>query len=672
MGWQAIHKQNSFGIPPITLIQADDLFPVGTAVPNGYDRTLQQPHRQRTRLNCSSIQDSDYNVPTGTKRKSCLPIDLERPAKCVTLTLLSVAGTTTKALCCGRRKMRNRSPRKITPLYSCPTELLRAITLYLTPPGEIPVQELRALVQVSPYFLKLYKAQYWLAVQFVATPLKDSSSVDIKLLTTSSFDGLMVWRRSAESFMKIRQLSICLSPQVDTATYETELLWSFFLSLPQQLTPHIERLFIIITGPERYQLVRLMGAIHKAGIQRMKILTHLTSGESPMALSSISSVLSGLEEIKIDHLPGLIPLRSWLFSSIISSASTVRCLMLTNLPMGVDEWEELLLSMVTFPALKECKFELTITFDILMSLVQRHPLIQSIRVLDSSREQRKEMNLLGGGQKVALPELRDIEGPAEFIVSILNFLQFHPPQLFRIRVHTSGHNLSFLEVDRILGRMPRSITTLHFELGTDTNCRSFANTKRKRVERNLRNVEHLVISRNSSRPLEGKAMDHVVEWISLFPRLLSVMAFVNYPKREVFTAKLLRACRTLTNEMLKILYQLLTQYDDNTHKYHGTTIGDRTYSRFALEDGATAGGAGDNASKLTFRLTGIQRNGVEPMVMWEIERTECEEVMAMVERVYGSGISWHDGPMEVVRVPADEEASVLPVLSSSSQRAIST
>lgn len=359
-------------------------------------------------------------------------------------------------------------------------------------------RDLRALSQTSTYFSELFKREYFNAIGFRADLNPRTKRLTINLKTTSSYEGLMIWRRSS-AFCKIDYLNVRLSRPLDVATYEARIMRSFLRSLPQQSpSANVESLSIVVMGPERYQLIRLVASICKGGIKRFALRTYpMAESNHPMALSAINGTLNDLESIDLDLLPYLSPIRTWAFSTITSSAATLKILSLTNFLIGTA-WRRMLLSDdVVFPALEECKFDVSITFDVLVRFVRRHTSLGTIAVVDGDELGRK-MELDTSGAKLHLPCLNYLDGQALFIVALFNHLEVQPPSLNHITIRPDGCTLESCTVDKVFKRIPHSVVSLQIEFGLHGDSSKYADTNRNRIERSLDHIESLMMSQRST------------------------------------------------------------------------------------------------------------------------------------------------------------------------------
>ncbi|TDL24042.1 hypothetical protein BD410DRAFT_838554 [Rickenella mellea] len=446
--------------------------------------------------------------------------------------------------------------RTTTPLYHCPTEVLQG---FATP---MELRDLRALTQVSPYFAEVYKQHYFHAVGFIATPRNDQLTIDFKTTTpTSSYEGLLVWRRS-RSFRKINHLKIRLSHSVDVATYEARILRCFFRSL-SQLVPstHVERLSIVVLGPERYQLIRLLAAIRNGGVRHLSIRTHTVAQcNPPMALTAIRGTLSDLESIALQLDPSFSPIREWSISSIMSSLATLRTLSVTNTLTG-NRWGQLFHSAhIVFPALERVKFDVTISFKALMCFLRRHPLLKDIAVVDVADDLDRRMNLQDAGEKADLPCLWHLDGQAAFVVSLLNHITKPSLCLREVTIRPDGYILESQTLEEVLRRLPRSVELLGVEFGVYMDHAMFGDLGNKRVERKLDHITTLMVYQSGIAPLmasqtggaDGDTMDYISRWAGLFPAVTRIFAFSESSKRKVFKEKLLAACASLSDDAITV------------------------------------------------------------------------------------------------------------------------
>ncbi|TDL24056.1 hypothetical protein BD410DRAFT_802358 [Rickenella mellea] len=527
--------------------------PRGSGRPQGIDSSPASPQEDH----------GDGHVVTGMKRKADVTL-AERPAKRgLTLSSFAQRMTTNLDACLCRTKHSRRKNmafaqrnRTTTPLYHCPTEVLQG---FATP---MELRDLRALTQVSPYFAEVYKQHYFHAVGFIATPRNDQLTIDLKTTTpTSSYEGLLVWRRS-RSFRKINHLKIRLSHSVDVATYEARILRCFFHSL-SQLVPstHVERLSIVVLGPERYQLIRLLAAIRNGGVRHLSIRTHtLAQCNPPMALTAIRGTLSDLESIDLQLDPSFSPIREWSISSIVSSFSTLRILSVTTMLTG-SRWRQLFLcDDLVFPSLEEVKFDVTISFKALMCFLRRHPLLKDIAVVNVADEFGHIMNLQDGGGVAHLPNLWRLDGPAAFVVSMLNNILKPLPWLCHISIRHDGFILGSVALEKVLQLLPRSVTNLEVEFGKHMDRAMFADMGNNRIERRLDHITTLMVSQTGVAPLmvpqtggdDGDIMDYISRWAGLFPAVTRIVAFSEYSKRSVFKEKLLAACASLSDDAITV------------------------------------------------------------------------------------------------------------------------
>ena len=172
---------------------------------------------------------------------------------------------------------------------------------------------------------------------------------------------------------KIDQLNVRLSASLDLATYETKIQRFFFRSLPHHpSSTHVERLSIQVQGPECYHL---LADIHNGGVKYLSFFSTCPEKcNPPMVTSAIGGTLGDLHGIDLQNGHSFLPILTWMFSSIISSAATLKILSVTRVSLDSAQWRQLLLSGHTFPALKECKFDISISFAPFMELGAFPPL----------------------------------------------------------------------------------------------------------------------------------------------------------------------------------------------------------------------------------------------------------------------------------------------------------
>ncbi|TDL24047.1 hypothetical protein BD410DRAFT_802346 [Rickenella mellea] len=516
--------------------------PRGSGRPQGIDSSPASPQEDH----------GDGHVVTGMKRKADVTL-AERPAKRgLTLSSFAQRMTTNLDACLCRTKHSRRKNmafaqlnRTTTPLYHRPTAILWDFVSPIEPSAL--VLELRTLMDISPLHA-LPRLRYFAAIGFTATPQYNGLTIDLD--TTSSFDGLMVWRHSS-SFQKIDHLRVRLSAPLDLATYETKILRFFFQSLPHQQT-HVEHLSIRVQGLECYQLIRLLAEIHNSGVRYFSFRSSCPEEcNPPMSTPVIGGTLSDLEGFDLQMPHPFLPIQTWMLSSIIPSAATLQVLSVTCVSLDTAQWRQLLLSRRTFPTLKQCTFDISISFQIFMDFVRVHPFLERIAV-SNGKPLNSNMDLHGGGAKLKLPMLRYLDGPAAFLVALFNHLKDQPPGLSVVAIRPDGDDLQSSAVDKVLGRVPRSVSTLVIEFGQRTNGAVFAKTDRKRLERSLNHISSLVLSQRSHQntsvhQLEDAILDNVSTWAGLFPALTSVVALVKPSKQKLFKEKLLAACTNVSD-----------------------------------------------------------------------------------------------------------------------------
>ena len=138
------------------------------------------------------------------------------------------------------------------------------------------------------------------------------------------------------------------------------------------------------------------------------------------------------------------------------------------------------------------------------------------------------MDIRVGVPKLHLPMLRYLDGPATFLVAMLNHLRDQPSGLSVIAIRPDGDDLQPSAVDKVLGRVPRRVSTLVMEFGRFTDGAMFAETDRKRLEPSLDHISSLTLSQTNDHGTSVHQLEEdMLVCISLFSGECSIDNFLS-------------------------------------------------------------------------------------------------------------------------------------------------
>ncbi|TDL17601.1 hypothetical protein BD410DRAFT_843523 [Rickenella mellea] len=395
-----------------------------------------------------------------------------------------------------------------TTLLCLPNELIKSLAAYLT--GGTRRSDIRCLTCVNRLFANIFAQPYMeevgLKLQRKCLTLRTSG-------TSDAYTALLVWRRS-HLWTELQTLTCSLSPILDQATNEGHLLLNFLQSLPIHSTIHAKRFVLRVHGAERMMLSRVLAHVHRLNCSEIFIFTATEQ-------NSIHSVFS--RPVRAGDMPHLT--RFEVHGDVVTSAylyswcegvcanTKLRTIRLEGVGLCSSTLKQLLTA--TFPCLEEISIDQAINLLDLVEFLRRHPCVLRINVLSNDLSNHR-MLLSGHMEKLWLPKLQKLGGPAQFLVAIFNHLQPPPKSLFMVTIRPDGRLLDGLTVEKVL------------------------DTHRARAEQRLVHVTHVTFHRLVHREdYEENDQNNIIDWLTLFPCISVVNAAVGARDPKLFVRRLL-------------------------------------------------------------------------------------------------------------------------------------
>ncbi|TDL14066.1 hypothetical protein BD410DRAFT_810030 [Rickenella mellea] len=396
-----------------------------------------------------------------------------------------------------------------------PADILLAITHRMDPCDR--VRDLRSLACASRHFSRLFVQEYLEEAGFEVLGPGNVLGGAVTLSDVYTCDALSVWHRS-HLFRPLRRLELRMPQNLSTATHMLRTFCDFLRSLPPNFSG-ITQLHLVINGPERMQLRRLLNYIHRCGVRQLTLESCPDFLVEPVYDTAKARENTSIETLEFSGIFPYYQILPW--SRTMCSQPNIRTLHLTlaNVPTG--KWAALLVGL-KIHRLVDFQVDLSISFKILIDFASMNETIQYLTVLQGDNPSRIMDLTPGLAKKTDMPYLLCLEGPATFQLAFLNHMSAPLDCMLRMVVHSDGKALDPWTLTKVLARAPRiSKLTVHFP--ASTNGASFADMSWPRVESLLTGISSLVVYDNAGELLgieaQNMVMTNLVKWIGLFPSL---------------------------------------------------------------------------------------------------------------------------------------------------------
>ncbi|TDL13650.1 hypothetical protein BD410DRAFT_810370 [Rickenella mellea] len=402
-----------------------------------------------------------------------------------------------------------------------PNEMLLEIPSYMAQCDR--VRDLRSLACASRRFSALFVETYLEVAGFriFEEGREEGNKSVVVLYDVNSCDAFAVWRRS-HCVRPLRRLELCMSHDLGATTYMLRAFCDFLRSLPPPFSD-VQEFRMVVAGPERMELRRLLCNIHKLGAKSLVLESDSDFLREPIYNAAKAGGNARLESISfLGTFPYLQQFLPW--TRTTCSGANISTLRLTRASLPAGKWASLMHGL-KLCALTDFEVDVSVSFDILMNFLGVNQTIQYLTVLQGENP-NVIMDLTPGcAFKTQMPNLRCLDGPVTFQLAFLNHMSAPLYSMMSMVVRSDAQKLESWTLTKVLARTAAHISTLTIHFPSSTNGASFADMSWPRIERQLSGISTLILHNDavvSDFRAENVLMKNLVKWISFFPSLREV------------------------------------------------------------------------------------------------------------------------------------------------------